>query len=70
MQRGRTVSGSLYNGFYAPGSGEETFEYSNKGKLAKFYIPGCWCNGGKITFLDDAPWQNVFYYFDRRYDAR
>lgn len=34
--KGRTVYGSLYNGFYAPGSGEETFGYDAKGKLAKF----------------------------------
>jgi len=51
--KGRTVSGSLYNGFYAPGSGEETFEYNNKGKLAKFTYEDA---GAMVetTFLYDA----------------
>ena len=32
--KGRTVYGSLYNGFYAPGSGEETFGYDAEGKMS------------------------------------
>lgn len=32
--KGRIVYGSLYGGYYAPGSGEETFEYNTKGQLA------------------------------------
>lgn len=36
--KGRIVSGELYSGFYAPGCGEETFEYNTNGKLSRHYF--------------------------------
>lgn len=33
--KGRIVNGALYDGFYAPGCGEETFEYNSDGRLSR-----------------------------------
>ena len=33
--KGRITSGELYTAYYTPGSGEDTFVYNAKGKLAK-----------------------------------